>query len=84
MLEASHRYFHRAADLFELDPKLRLALLTPSRIVKVELAFEGADGTIIQHTGYRAQHNDRRGPYKGACVTTRRWTRITPSRSPIS
>jgi glutamate dehydrogenase (NAD(P)+) len=65
MLEASHRYFHRAADLFELDPKLRLALLTPSRIVKVELAFEGADGTIIQHTGYRAQHNDRRGPYKG-------------------
>jgi glutamate dehydrogenase (NAD(P)+) len=65
MLEASHRYFHRAADLFDLDPKLRLVLLTPSRIVKVELAFEGADGTILRHTGYRAQHNDRRGPYKG-------------------
>ena len=29
MLEASHRYFHRAADLFDLDPKLRSILLTP-------------------------------------------------------
>ena len=44
MLEASQRYFHRAADLFDLDPKLRSILLTPNRIVKAELAFEGADG----------------------------------------
>jgi glutamate dehydrogenase (NAD(P)+) len=33
--------------------------------VKAELAFEGADGTIHHHVGYRAQHNNRRGPYKG-------------------
>jgi glutamate dehydrogenase (NAD(P)+) len=65
MLEASHRYFHRAADLFDLDQKLRSILLTPNRIVKAELAFEGADGTIHHHVGYRAQHNNRRGPYKG-------------------
>ena len=65
MLEASHRYFHRAADLFDLDPKLRSILLTPNRIVKAELAFEGADGELHHHIGYRAQHNNRRGPYKG-------------------
>ncbi len=65
MLEASHRYFHRAADLFDLDPKLRSILLKPNRVVKVELAVEGVDGTIHHHVGYRAQHNDRRGPYKG-------------------
>ena len=43
MLESSHRYFHRAADLFGLDPNLRSILLTPNRFVKAELAFEGAD-----------------------------------------
>jgi glutamate dehydrogenase (NAD(P)+) len=65
MLEASHRYFHRAADLFDLDPKLREILLTPDRIVKTELAIESADGTIHHHVGFRAQHDNRRGPYKG-------------------
>ena len=65
MLEASHRYFHKGADLFNLEDKLRDILLTPNRIVKAELALEGADGTIHHHIGYRAQHNNRRGPYKG-------------------
>lgn len=65
MLEASHRYFHRAADLFDLEDKLRSILLTPNRIIKAELAFEGSDGKIHHHVGYRAQHNNRRGPYKG-------------------
>jgi glutamate dehydrogenase (NAD(P)+) len=65
MLEASHRYFHKGADLFDLEDKMRAILLTPNRIVKAELALEGADGTIHHHIGYRAQHNNRRGPYKG-------------------
>ena len=52
MLEASHRYFHRAPDLIDLEQKLRSILLTPNRIVKTELAFEGADGTIHHHVGY--------------------------------
>ena len=65
MLEASHRYFHHAADLFDIDPKLREILLTPNRVVKAELAFEGADGEIHHYVGYRAQHNNRRGPFKG-------------------
>ena len=65
MLEASQRYFHKGADLFDLEDKLRAILLTPNRIVKAELAFEGADGTIHHYIGYRAQHNNRRGPYKG-------------------
>jgi glutamate dehydrogenase (NAD(P)+) len=65
MLEATRRYFHQAADLFALDPKLRNILLMPNRTVKVELAVESADGTILHHVGYRVQHDNRRGPYKG-------------------
>jgi glutamate dehydrogenase (NAD(P)+) len=65
MLEASHRYFHKGADLFDLEDKLRAILLTPNRVIKAELALEGADGKIHHHVGYRAQHNNRRGPYKG-------------------
>ena len=65
MLEASHRYFHKGADLFDLEDKLRSILLTPNRVIKAELALEGADGNIHHHVGYRAQHNNRRGPYKG-------------------
>ena len=59
MLEASHRYFHHAADLFAIDPKLRSILLTPNRVVKAELAFEGADGEIHHYVGYRAQHSKK-------------------------
>ena len=65
MLEASQKYFHRAADLFDLEPTLRSILLTPSRVVKTELIVEGDDGTLHHHVGYRAQHSNRRGPYKG-------------------
>jgi hypothetical protein len=77
MLEASHRYFHRAADLFDLEQNLRALLLTPNRIVKAELAFEGADGTIHHHVGYRAPTTGA-VPTREACVITPRWTRITP------
>ena len=37
MLEASHRYFHQAADVLDLAPKVRDILLSPNRVVKVEI-----------------------------------------------
>ena len=37
MLAASHRYFHRAADVLNLAPKVREILLTPNRVIKVEI-----------------------------------------------
>ena len=44
MLEASHRYFNQAADVLNLAPKVRDILLTPNRVVKVEIVEEADDG----------------------------------------
>ncbi|MFV1958219.1 MAG: Glu/Leu/Phe/Val dehydrogenase [Planctomycetota bacterium] len=65
MLEASHRYFHRAADVLSLPDKIRSILLTPRRVVKVEIVAEADDGSLLHYTGFRVQHNNARGPCKG-------------------
>ena len=65
MLEASHRYFNRAADVLGLSPKIRKILLTPRRVVKVEIVADADDGSLLHYTGFRVQHNTARGPYKG-------------------
>jgi len=65
MLEASHRYFHAGAESLGLDDKLSDILLTPHRVVKVELVIEGDDGELRHFMGYRVQHNRARGPMKG-------------------
>ena len=65
MLEASHVYFHKAADVLDLPQRLRAILLSPFRVVKVEVITEGDDGKLKHHHGYRVQHNRARGPMKG-------------------
>ena len=65
MLEASREYFRRAADALELSPLLREILLTPFRVVKVELVIESDRGELLHFLGYRVQHNRARGPLKG-------------------
>jgi glutamate dehydrogenase (NAD(P)+) len=65
MLEASHHYFHRAADALGLSSQVREILLTPRRVVKVEIVVENDDGQLGHHIGYRVQHNNARGPFKG-------------------
>jgi len=65
MLEESHYYFNKAADVLELSAKVREILLTPYRVVKVELVTEREDGSLLHHRGYRVQHDGARGPFKG-------------------
>jgi glutamate dehydrogenase (NAD(P)+) len=65
MLEASHRYFHKAADVLDLAPKVREVLITPNRVIKVEIVEEADDGQLMHFTGFRVQHNSARGPCKG-------------------
>jgi glutamate dehydrogenase (NAD(P)+) len=65
MLEESHYYFHQAADVLGLEDHLRKILLTPKRVVKVEIVTEGDDGRLMSHLGFRVQHSDVRGPMKG-------------------
>ena len=65
MLEATEIFFNRAADHLGLDEQLRTILLTPRRVVRVELVTESDDGKLLHHMGYRVQHNEARGPMKG-------------------
>ncbi|MBW2391003.1 MAG: glutamate dehydrogenase [Deltaproteobacteria bacterium] len=65
MLETSHHYFHQAADVLGLAPKVRDVLLTPSRTIKVEIVEEADNGELMHFIGYRVQHNNARGPCKG-------------------
>ena len=63
--EATKLYFDEAADKLELNPNVRTLLLTPEREVQVQVPVEMDDGTLKTLIGYRVQHNNARGPYKG-------------------
>ncbi len=65
MLEDSHRYFHEAAGLLGLSDRVQEILLAPRRTVKVEIVIEAEDGSLSHYLGYRVQHNNARGPFKG-------------------
>ncbi len=65
MLEETHRYFHQAADVLDLSPKVRDILLTPARVIKVKFVEEDDAGKLMHFTGFRVQHNNVRGPFKG-------------------
>lgn len=63
--DATRIYFERAADQLDLSASLRLLLATPEREVTVQLPVERDSGEIATFIGYRVQHNDARGPFKG-------------------
>ena len=65
MLEQSQYYFHAAADVLGLNDRVRDILLTPMRVVKVEIIIDKDDGGLDHYLGYRVQHNSARGPMKG-------------------
>lgn len=63
--DATRIYFDRAADQLDLSTSLRMLLATPKREVQVQLPVERDSGEIATFIGYRVQHNDARGPFKG-------------------
>jgi len=65
MLEESHYYFHKAADVLNLSDRIREIVLTPRRVIKVEIVTEDDAGKLLHFVGFRTQHSNVRGPYKG-------------------
>jgi len=65
MLEASNYYFNKASDVLGLSDDIREVLITPRRVVKVEVVTESDAGELLHYVGFRTQHNNSRGPYKG-------------------
>jgi glutamate dehydrogenase (NAD(P)+) len=63
--EDTGHFFNAAADQLQLNESFRLLLLTPKREVQVQVAIEMDDGRLNTLIGYRVQHDNSRGPYKG-------------------
>jgi glutamate dehydrogenase (NAD(P)+) len=63
--ENVNRYFTKAAEVLKLTPEEAKYLATPSRELKVECNVRMDDGTVGTFIGFRVQHDNSRGPYKG-------------------
>lgn len=63
--EATNHYFDQAARWLDLSDNMRTMLVTPDRELRVELSIERDDGRIGNFLGYRIQHDNARGPFKG-------------------
>lgn len=57
--------FERAARLLNLDGNTSSILRKPRRILSVNFPVRMDDGSIRLFEGYRCQHNNALGPYKG-------------------
>jgi glutamate dehydrogenase (NAD(P)+) len=57
--------FNRAADLMRLDPDVRKILATTMNEIVVHFPVKMNNGRVEMFTGYRVQHNDALGPFKG-------------------
>ncbi len=60
-----NKQFTKAADLMGLDANVRKILQTTSNEITIHFPVKMDDGQIEMFTGYRIQHNDVLGPYKG-------------------
>ncbi len=57
--------FNRAADLMGLDPEIRKILSSITNEIVVTFPVVMDSGCVQMFTGYRVQHNNVLGPYKG-------------------
>ncbi|WP_254524987.1 glutamate dehydrogenase GdhB [Natrinema caseinilyticum] len=64
-LITARRQLERAATHVDVDPGVVERLKHPTRVQQVSVPLERDDGDVEVFTGYRAQHDDVRGPYKG-------------------
>jgi len=63
--EATNYYFEQAANCLDLSENVRTLMITPDREVRVEVVIELDSGKIGNFIGYRVQHDNSRGPFKG-------------------
>jgi glutamate dehydrogenase (NAD(P)+) len=63
--EATNYYFEQAANCLDLSQNVRTLMITPDREVRVEVVIELDSGIIGNFIGYRVQHDNARGPFKG-------------------
>jgi glutamate dehydrogenase (NAD(P)+) len=64
-LTTARRQLERAAAHVDVDEGVVERLKHPTKLQQVSVPLRRDDGTLEVFTGYRAQHDDVRGPYKG-------------------
>jgi len=65
LYENTLKQMEKAADLMDLDSELREILKEPMRVVSVSVPVRLDSGRLKVFKGYRAQHNNLAGPFKG-------------------
>ncbi len=66
--ENAQKQIRKACDLYDacrLDQNKYEVISRPRRIIETNIPVRMDNGNIRMFTGYRAQHNDARGPFKG-------------------
>jgi len=56
---------NKCAKIMKLDPNVHEMLKYPKRVLTVNVPVRMDDGRIKVFKGYRSQHNDALGPFKG-------------------
>jgi glutamate dehydrogenase (NAD(P)+) len=65
MYESVQIQFEKAASTINLDPNIRKILGSTNNEILVHFPVKLDDGTVEVFKGYRVQHNNALGPYKG-------------------
>lgn len=65
MYETVMKQFNATADLIELNPNIRKILAITNNEIIVHFPVKRDNGQVEIFTGYRVQHNNALGPYKG-------------------
>ncbi|QQG43195.1 MAG: Glu/Leu/Phe/Val dehydrogenase [Candidatus Daviesbacteria bacterium] len=63
--ERAQKQLQKAARYIKLDPLMLAKLTNPDRVIEVSLPMKLDNGEVKLFQGYRVQHNNIRGPYKG-------------------
>ncbi len=63
--ETTNTFLKRAFDALGIDGRYEKLLVTARREIRVEVPLRMDDGSLGHFIGYRVQHDDSRGPYKG-------------------
>ncbi len=64
-LTSARQQLAKCIDILAIDPGLHERLAYPDRVVQTNSPVRMDDGSIKMFSGYRVQHNNALGPYKG-------------------
>ncbi|MDR1026189.1 MAG: Glu/Leu/Phe/Val dehydrogenase [Lactobacillus sp.] len=64
-LISAQKHIKNACDKLKLEASVYELLKNPQKIIEVSIPVKMDDGQIKVFTGYRSQHNNAIGPYKG-------------------